>query len=150
VKLRAVFVGISPARSKGIVSAIGAASDAELTAVHLKAPGTALRAATGEAFDAVFINCDLEESQLRTWIGASRKSDPKQPIILVYRSEPDGRAFSIASRYDCWLFGDEDRIGRTLSPAELGEALLRGAAERSIEHRLMEVSLSAGPCSTGS
>jgi hypothetical protein len=149
VKLKAAFVGISPARSKGVVSVIESASEAELTATHLTGPsGTGKR--PGDDFDAIFINRDLKESQLQDWLRAVRQGDPGLPVVLVYRSEPDGRAFLLAKKFDCWLFTEDDRMGRTLSPAELGTALVRKAEERSVQHRLMEVSLSAGPCSTGS
>jgi hypothetical protein len=148
MQLRTAFVGVSSARSKRVISAIRAASEAELTAVHLSGQDNRSSRLTDE-FHAVFIDRSLKDAELEAWLSTVRRSNPGLPVILIYQSEPDGRAFLLASRYDCWLFGEADRMGRTLSPAELGEALVRSAAERSVEHRLMAVSLSAGPCSTG-
>ncbi len=148
MQLRTAFVGVSPARSKRVISAIRAASEAELTAVHLSGQDNRSRWLR-EELHAVFIDHNLEDAELEAWLGMVRRSNPSLPVILIYQSEPDGRSFLLANRYDCWLFGEADRMGRTLSPAELGEALIRSAAERSVEHRLMAVSLSSGPCSTG-
>lgn len=149
MRVKVGFIGFSEAGTERVISVIEAASNAILEAAVLKGPAGGIGKIT-ESFDGIFIAGNLDNSEIEVWLKPIREQFPGLPVVLTYQSQPGGRAFLLASRFDCWLFGENDDTGRTLSAAELGEALGRSAAQKTVEHHLMEVALSAGPCSTGS
>jgi hypothetical protein len=148
LRLKALFLGLPRARVKRVISSIEAASAISIGATMCDDPGEKL----GELVcgsDAVFINRHLDGTRLERSLSEIREHRDDVPVTLIYESEPNGEAFLFATRYDCWLFSEMDRLGRTLSPAEVGEALLRKRSRGETERRLMEISLCTGPCSTG-
>ena len=148
MRVKVGFIGFSEAGAEQVKYVIESASNAVLEAVVLEG-SVGDMAGVRDSFGGIFIAGDLDDSDIEARLKTIREQS-SLPVVLTYQSEPDGRAFVLARRFDCWLFGENDDTGRTLSASELGEALGRSAAQRSIEHRLMEVALSAGPCSTGS
>lgn len=147
MQVTAGFIGFSRSRIEDIATAIKKASGVSLEPVRVSAADGIGRL---EEVDAVFISREIEEIYLTRWLETLRDATSDMPIVLVYDSEPDGKCYLYANRFDCWLFSENDRLGRALSAAEIGRALWRGAPDSAFERRLFEVSLSAGPCSTGS
>jgi hypothetical protein len=148
LKAKMLFVGLDPQRVQSIVSSIEEHSDIEIateTACGLELDGR------GRLLDraAVFISRDLEEPRLPHLLESIRQMHFDIPIVLVYEAEPDGKAYLYANKYDCLLYSEMDRVGRTLSAKELAGELEEISRENDISRKLMELSLSAGPCSTG-
>ena len=148
MRLKTLFLGLSRERVQSVVSSIEAASSLSMGVTVCCDPGEKL-AELVSSCDAVFINRHLDDSTLDLSLSTIRKHRDAVPVTLVYESEPDGNAFLLAKRYACWLFSETDRLRRTLTPAEVGEALLRESAKDETQKRLMEISLCTGPCSTG-
>lgn len=153
MRITALFIGLAKARVERIASSIEKVS--EITLVTSRAGGS-----TGDlagrnlselisVTDAVFVDRDREDMELERLLGSIRECQTEMPIVLVYESEPDGKCFMLANKFECWLFSDSDHLERTLTPSELGEALAEVAEKRAVERRLFEISLSSGPCSTG-
>jgi hypothetical protein len=149
VQLKALFLGFTHKRVKRITSAIEAAvEEVSIAATVQKRPGARMTAQLEDAH-AVFVSRDLEDDLLERTLETVRDRRSDIPIALIYDSEPDGKAFLLANKYDCQLFSELDRLGRTLAPWEIGELLLVRLAAAEIERRLMEISCCSGPCSTG-
>ena len=148
MRVRTLFIGLAKARIRRIVSSIEEASQASLVTSRAGISDGNLSELIA-ASDAVFVGRDQEERNLTRLLGDIRKHHTNIPVVLTYESEPDGKSFMLSGKFDCWLFSDSDHLGRTLTPAEIGEALAGGTDSRTIEQRLFEVSRSAGPCSTG-
>jgi hypothetical protein len=102
-----------------------------------------------EDFRGVFVNREVKESRLAWLLDHIRERHPEIPIVLTYGTEPDGKAYLYANRYDCMLFSETDRHGRTLNARELAETLRRRLLDSDVTRKLMELSMSSGPCSTG-
>jgi hypothetical protein len=147
VQVRAGFIGFEQARIRSIVSAIEGASEIEVQPFAVSDPWTAGRP---QGICSIFINREIDEEELNRWLETIRDDSVDIPIVLVYGSEPDGKSYMLANRFDCWLFSEKDRLERTLTASEVGKALADDAPDSAFERRLFEVSLSAGPCSTGS
>jgi hypothetical protein len=148
MQLKALFWGLSQKRVNQIVSAIEEATDIAIDATTQRQPGPKMGELLDDA-DAVFISRSLEEDLLERTLKTVRKHHSEIPVALIYGSEPDGKAFLLANTYNCQLFSELDRMGRTLAPWEIGEMLLLRLAGAEIERRLMEISCFSGPCSTG-
>jgi hypothetical protein len=147
VQVRAGFIGFSEQRTSSIVSAIEGASDTVIEPVALRDDWTGKGAG---GIGSVFLNREIDDQELNRWLDAIRDDSVDIPIVLVYGSEPDGKSYMLSNRFDCWLFSEKDRLERTLTAADIGRALADGEPDPAFERRLFEVSLSAGPCSTGS
>jgi hypothetical protein len=102
-----------------------------------------------KAYQAIFLSRDIKETRLVEILEAIRACPAGVPVVLVYGTEPDGKAFLHANRYGCLLFSELDRFGRSLTVHELSEALEQSASETNLMQRLVEVSMAYGPCSTG-
>jgi hypothetical protein len=148
LKVRALFLGFSEARVKRVVSAIEATSLFTMEATVRDNPAEKQDPSL-QGFDAIFVSTDLPSNQLRAALRWTSRCTEDSPTVLVYGSEPDGRAFMLASRYDAWLFSEMDRLRRGLTPQEVGERLWERLQGKSVLERLIEVSLCSGPCSTG-
>jgi hypothetical protein len=143
-----LFVGFGQRRVQSVVSSIEAASGLKIdaaTASELDAENTVDLG----SFRAVFVNRGMKESRLLRVLEHIRERHPEIPVVLTYGTEPDGKAFLYANRYDCMLFSETDRHGRTLNARELVDVLNEESLESDINRRLMELSMSSGPCSTG-
>ncbi len=147
MQVTAGFIGFSQPRIRNIIEAIRGAANTAIEPVRLSAADSVGKL---EAVEAVFISRDIEEAYLTRWLETIRGASPEIPVVLVYESEPDGKCYVLSNRFDCWLFSENDRLDRALSAADVGRALKHGATDAAFERRLFEVSLSAGPCSTGS
>jgi hypothetical protein len=141
------FIGFSQHRIRSIVSAIEGSSDICIEAAEM--PDTWSGEMPGE-IRSIFINREIDEKKLTRWLEGVRDVSAEMPLVLVYGSEPDGKSYMFSNRFDCWLFSEKDRLERTLTAPEIGRALAAEAPDSAFERRLFEVSLSAGPCSTGS
>ncbi|MFH1313168.1 MAG: hypothetical protein ABIJ00_08045 [Candidatus Eisenbacteria bacterium] len=148
MRLKTLFVGLPRARVQKVVSSVEAASSLRLGVTVCSDPGDRLGELVSRC-DAVFMNRHIDDARLDLSLSAIREHRDDVPVTLVYESEPDGKAFVFARKYDCWLFSENDRRNRTLTPAEVGEGLLRESARDETKKRLMEISFSTGPCSTG-
>lgn len=147
MQVRAGFIGFSEERTWSIVSAIEDASDTVIESIALRDTWT------GDGpggIGSVFVNREIDELELKRWLDNIRDVSVDIPIVLVYGSEPDGKSYMLSNRFDCWLFSEKDRLERTLTAADIGKALADGEPDSAFERKLFEVSLSAGPCSTGS
>jgi len=147
VQVRAGFIGFSQARTRSVTAAIEGASKITVEPVTVRDTWTGDE--PGE-MSSVFINREMDEKELARWLETIRDVSADIPIVLIYGSEPDGKSYLLSNRFDCWLFSEKDRLERTLTAAEVGGALANEAPDSAFERRLFEVSLSAGPCSTGS
>ncbi len=147
MQARAGFIGFSQARTRSIASAIEGASEIAIEPVIVRDTWT--DGELGEV-SSVFINREMDEKELARWLETIRDASADIPIVLVYGSQPDGKCYLLSNRFDCWLFSEKDRLERTLTAAEVGRALANETPDSAFERRLFEVSLSAGPCSTGS
>jgi hypothetical protein len=148
LRLKVLFLGLPRARVKKVVWSIEAASSLSMGVTVCCDPGEKLGELVRNS-DAVFIDMGLGDANLDLALSTIREHRRDVPVTLIYESEPSGRAFHLARRYDCQLFSEMDRLHRTLTPAEAGRALLKRSAKCETERRLMEISLSTGPCSTG-
>jgi hypothetical protein len=148
LRVRTLFIGFTKARIKSITSSIEGSSETILVNTRTKDLDASFGELAGK-HEAVFIDRDLDEARLVRILEDVRACRPDIPIVLVYGCEPDGRSYLMANRFDCWLFSENDRMDRTLRPAEIGDALAGRSSDSDIERRLFEVSLTAGPCSTG-
>ena len=147
MQVRAGFIGFSQPRTRSIVSAIE--GDSEIAIEPLKVRDAWTGDESGE-MSSVFINREMDDTELNRWLETIRDVSEYIPIVLVYGSQPDGKSYLLSNRFDCWLFSEKDRLERTLTAAEIGKAIADEAPDSAFERRLFEVSLSAGPCSTGS
>jgi hypothetical protein len=148
LRLKTLFLGLPRERVKRVVSSIEAASSLSMGVTVCCDPGEKLGELVSSC-DAIFINRHLDDSTLEISLSTIRRHHDTVPVTLVYESEPNGKAFLLAKKYDCWLFSEMDRLERTMTPAEVGEALLVRSAKDETHKRLMEISLCTGPCSTG-
>lgn len=145
--MKSGFIGLSQARIRSITSAIEGASDIAIEPVMVR---DAWNGDQPGEMGSVFISREMDDQELIRWLETIRKASAEIPIVLVYASQPDGKSYLFSNRFDCWLFSEKDRLERTLTAAEVGKALASGTPDSAFERRLFEVSLSAGPCSTGS
>lgn len=99
--------------------------------------------------EVVFVNADAGGRDLARTVEGIRLGDPRMPVVLVYGAEPTGKLFDLARRCDCWLFGESDSLGRGLTANEVAEELADRFEANQMRSRLMQVSMSSGPCSTG-
>lgn len=148
MRLRSLFLGLSDSKLASVASSIEAASSVDLITLRCDEQNKRLDEAVYEC-DAIFISRHLKDTGLERRLRTIRKHRPEVPVVLVYDNDVDGKAFLFARKYDCWLFSDADRLGRTLTPVEVGAALLKRCDEQQVEKRLMAISLCSGPCSTG-
>jgi hypothetical protein len=148
LRVRAVFIELAEGRVRSIVSSIEESSDLIISSKLARGSSEALGGILNRS-DVVFVNRNQKESNLTTLLGSIRQRRADIPIVLVYASEPDGKSYLLANRFDCWLFSEKDTLQRTLTSAEIGETLADRTRDAAIEQRLLEVSLCAGPCSTG-
>jgi hypothetical protein len=140
-------MGFSEKRIRSITSAIEGASKTVIEPVVLRDTWTD---EGPRGIGSVFINREIGDQELGRWLDAIREVSAEIPIVLVYGSEPDGKSYVLSNRFDCWLFSEKDRMERTLTASDIGRALSDGEPDSAFERKLFEVSLSAGPCSTGS
>ena len=148
MKLNALFLGLKESRVERIVGKIEQASGVALAATVSSNEEPDLDGADGD-FDAVFVSRDMAPDRLEKTLERVRGSSETIPLVLVYGSEPDGKAYLIARRYGCWLFSEIDRHPRTFTATELGDNLRESFETTHCARRLMEISLCSGPCSTG-
>jgi hypothetical protein len=148
MRLKAVFIGFGNWGVKNLVRALQASSSIEIDTVRRDDGCRDLKRVL-TASDAVFINRSIEARRLDKLLGRIRRYSEGVPVVIAYEGEPDGRAFLLARRYDCWLFNPDDNLGITLTPAEVGQGLEDRVSGGRAERALMDVSLCAGPCSTG-
>jgi hypothetical protein len=148
LKSRSVFVGFSRNRARRISEAIrqSAGFDMQITVAD---DAGETEAELASRLDAVFVNAEIGWRRLGPWVELVRGNNRSVPIVLTYEQEPDGWAFQIASRHDCWLFSETDRLGRGLNTDELGEALRDRAEAGEVRSRLIDIASCSGPCSTG-
>jgi len=146
--MRAAFIGLGQARIKKIVEALERAGcpRLEVTAGWRAVEGAASQPGRPEV---IFVNADAGGKDLAHTVEAVRLAEPRMPVVLVYGGEPTGRLFDLARRHDCWLFGESDNLKRGLTADEVAEELADRLEARQMRARLMQVSLSSGPCSTG-
>ena len=148
MKSKMLFVDLRQERVRTIVTSIETASD-------LKIASTATSGLDPDSHEnledclAVFISRDLKESRLVQVLDFLSENHPEIPVVLTYGAELDGRAYLYARKYDCLLFSEKDRFGRTLTAGELAEALQKRSPQSDVTRKLMELSMSCGPCSTG-
>ena len=71
----------------------------------------------------MFLDRKLGDRKLGSLLKRVRRECEATPAVLVYETEPDGRAFAIASEHDCLLYSENDRLKRGLTPDEIGEAI---------------------------
>ncbi len=148
MRLKVSFIGFSGSRARSVIESIEQASSLSLEATVTKDARSCEEGLAG-GFDAVFLTAEVGYRCLSLVVGKIRRENKRIPIVLTYGAEPNGKAFELASKYDCWLFSEMDRLKRGLTPQEVGEALRARQEDDKIKSRLMEVSLRSGPCSTG-
>jgi hypothetical protein len=148
MKFNALFVGLSRARVKKLVSSIETASSLTMGVTVSYDPGEKLGDLVSSC-DIIFIGTRLENTRIELSLKTVREHRDDLPVALIYESEPNGNAFLFARKYNCYLFSETDRDQRTLAPAEVGEVLPNQSAGGETEQRLVEISLCTGPCSTG-
>lgn len=148
MKLRAVFVGFSEGRARQVAEALERSASIHIQVKVADDAGEAEAELAGR-LDAVFVCTEVGWRRLGPWVEQVRETNRSVPIVITYGQEPDGWTFQIASRHDCWLFSETDRLGRGLNPDELGEALRANVEAGEMRSRLMEISSCSGPCSTG-
>ena len=144
---RVLFVGFERRRVRSIVSSIETASGWKITAATCGIEQE--NSVDSESFEALFVNREVRESQLVRVLESVRNRHPEIPAVLTYGAEPDGKAYLYANRYNCMLFSEMDRFGRTLTARELAETLQEVSLNGDVTRKLMELSMSCGPCSTG-
>ena len=148
MQVKALFLGFSRRRVKDLVESIEKGSPVSIAVTSRREVAEDSDALGGD-YDIVFLDRTLGDRKLGKILRSARRRCEATPAVLVYDSEPDGRAFAIASEHDCLLYSEKDRLKRGLTPAEIGEAIKVEVENSGIERRLMEVSMSTGPCSTG-
>jgi hypothetical protein len=148
LELRVLFTGLSAARARSIVKTLEKAQSPAMEATIAERVEEG-QAALASRLDAVFVSTEIGSSLLTYLIEETRRRNSRVAIILTYGSEPGGKAFDLARRHECRLFSEMDRLQRGLTVAELAEELGEVLEVKQIRSRLMEVSLSSGPCSTG-
>ena len=148
MEIKALFLGFSKRRVKSLVDSIEKGSLVSIEATARKDVKKEREALDGE-YDILFLDRSLGGRKLGSLLKRMRHQCEITPAVLVYDSEPDGQAFAIASEHDCLLYSEKDRLKRGLTPSEIGEAIKAELASPDIEQRLMDVSMSSGPCSTG-
>ena len=148
MRVNALFMALTEARIRSIVSSIEKSSDVIIRTTLAGGPHEALGNLLNRS-DVVFVNRGQKESKLIRLLESLRQCRADIPIVLVYACEPDGKAYLLANRFDCWLFSEKDRLQRTLTSGEIGEALADRTQDAAVEQRLFEVASCAGPCSTG-
>jgi hypothetical protein len=148
MEVKALFLGFSTRRVKSLVDSIEKGSLVSIEATARKEVKRESEALDGE-YDILFLDRRLGDRKLGSLLRRVRRQCEVTPAVLVYDSEPDGRAFAIASEHDCLLYSEKDGLKRGLSPSEIGEAIKAELEAAGFERRLMQVSLCTGPCSTG-
>jgi hypothetical protein len=146
--MRAAFIGFPQARIKRITSALERAGSPRLEVTAGVRPGENAADQTRRP-EIVFINAEAGHRELTQTVEGVRLGNARMPVVLVYGAEPTGKLFDLARRYDCWLFGESDHLGRGLTADEVAEALGEKLEAGQMRSRLMQVSMSSGPCSTG-
>jgi hypothetical protein len=144
--MRAAFVGFTQARIRRIVGALEAAGSPRL---EIEGAGGAGAAGGSVPPEIAFVNAELGPRELAQTVEGIRLGSARMPVVLVYGAEPAGRLFSLARRYDCWLFSDADRLERGLNAGEVAEAMAERLEARQMRSCLRQVAASSGPCSTG-
>jgi hypothetical protein len=146
--MRAAFIGFTQVRMKRIIGVLERAGSPRLetTAGGRSKEGGADQVRPPEI---VFINAETDSKELTQAVEGVRLGNARMPVVLVYGAEPTGKLFDLARRYDCWLFGEADHLGRGLTADEVAEALAERLEASQMRSRLMQVSMSSGPCSTG-
>jgi hypothetical protein len=148
LKISLLFIGFTKARLRSIVSSIQEVSDLRIDTVTASGMGRSGGPCPG-SHRAVFVNRDLKETRLVKVLEAGRDNPRGIPVVLVYGDEPDGRDFLYSNKYGCLLYSESDRFGRTLTASELAETLEAGSPDDELTRKLLELSLSCGPCSSG-
>ncbi len=147
MQVKALFLGFSKRRVKSLVESIEKGSRLSVEATTHREVGSDGGDLGG--YDILFLDRGLGERKLGSLLRRAGRGSEATPAVLVYDREPDGRAFAIASEHDCLLYSEKDRLSRGLTAAEIGEAIKAEVDACGVDRRLMEVSLSSGPCSTG-
>jgi hypothetical protein len=148
MKLKALFVGLTTARAKKVAASIERALPLEIEIAVADARETGLAGRASHS-NVVLVGTGMGPKALGSLLEDARSKLGSVPVVLVYDAEPDGRIFQLALRHDCWLYSEMDRLRRGLTADELGEALRVRAEGGQTTSRLMDVSMSSGPCSTG-
>jgi hypothetical protein len=148
VTMRAAFIGFPQARMKRIIGVLERAGSPrlEVAAGVRSGEGVADQVCRPEI---VFINAETGHRELAQTVEGVRLGNARMPVVLVYGAETTGKLFDLARRYDCWLFGENDHLGRGLTADEVAEAIAERLEASQVRSRLMQVSMSSGPCSTG-
>jgi hypothetical protein len=147
MQVAALFIGFTKPRATATAKAIGRAGRFVLeTAVTKDLDDGADLAGR---FDAVFLSAEVGSKPLGQVLAKIRQTSRELVIVLVYGAEPDGWLFHLAARHDCWLTSAEDRMKRGLTLEEVADGLAARQEGRDLRSRLMEITLSSGPCSTG-
>jgi hypothetical protein len=133
---------------RAIARAVEGVSDLRISFTALAEPAP-LDLTDLKAYQALFLSRDIKDTRLVRLLEAIRACPTGIPVVLVYSTEPDGKAFLHTNRYGCLLFSELDRFGRSLTAHELSEALKQAASETDLVQKLVEVSMAYGPCSTG-
>ena len=148
MQIRALFIGFSTSRTRSVVKSIE-----QVLPLSLEVAGRADCDTAGpdlaDRFDCIFVNKDTGTRPLGRVLDRVKSLAPRLPVVLTYGSEPDGKDFHLASKYDCLLFSEIDRLKRGLTPGEIGEALAERLEAGRVKSHLMGISLCSGPCSTG-
>lgn len=148
MQIAALFIGLEESRVSEITTSIQKPCDITIQATSSDYPHRRLKALL-EDMDVVFVNRNVKDSKLVQLLERIREYAPDVPIVLTYGSEPDGNAYLYSNKFDCWLFSEKDRLGRTLTAEDLAQGIVRQTSDRRLGKMLMELSLCAGPCSTG-
>jgi hypothetical protein len=148
MEIKALFLGFSKRRVRSLVDSIEKGSVVSIDATARKEVKEENQALTGD-YDILFLDRTLGDRKLGKLLRRMRRTSGTTPAVLVYGTEPDGKAFAIASEHGCLLYSENDRLCRGLTPSEIGNAITAELETPDIERRLMEISLSCGPCSTG-
>jgi hypothetical protein len=148
LKSRILFIGLRQARVSDIISSIEKVSDIRIAATTIPNPSGSSTQQL-DTYDAVFVSRDLKQNRLVGMMEAIRDAHPDIPVVLIYAKNPDGRAFLLSSQYNCMLFSELDRLGRTLTSSELAESLHKSSQQNDLTRKLMDLTMCCGPCSTG-
>jgi hypothetical protein len=146
--VKALFLGFSKRRVTSLVESIESGSGVSIDVTTTREVSEDNEVLGGD-YDILFLDRELGDRKLGKLLRRVRQQCEAIPAVLVYDSEPDGKAFAIASEHDCLLYSEKDRLKRGLTPTEIGEAIESELSAPGIERHLMDVSLSSGPCSTG-
>lgn len=148
MKLKALFVGLPAARAKKVATSIerDLPVGLEVTMAETREADLAGRASR---YNVIFVGAGMGQKVVGALLDDIRGKAGSVPVVLVYDAEPNGRIFQQALRHDCWLYSEMDRLKRGLTADELAEALWTRAEGGKTTSRLMDISFSSGPCSTG-